>query len=141
VERFNGMFAVAIWDRATRRLHLVRDRLGVKPLYYGLAGGTFLYGSELKAIRQHPDFSAGIDRGALDLYFRYMYVPAPLSIYEGISKLSPGAILTFDSATREVKRSVYWSARAAAMLGKANRFTGSEEEAACEVETLLRDAI
>src|SRR5580765_7919093 len=73
VKRFNGMFAVALWDRRRRRLHLIRDRMGVKPLYYGFAGSTFLYGSELKALRQHPDFAARIDRGALHLYLRFMY--------------------------------------------------------------------
>src|SRR5438045_3529572 len=83
VQRFNGMFAIAVWDRSARKLLLIRDRLGVKPLYYGFAGDAFLFGSELKALRQHPDFGARIDRDALALYFRYMYVPAPCSIYEG----------------------------------------------------------
>src|SRR5262245_43955089 len=71
VPRFNGMFAIAIWDRDLRRLYLVRDRAGVKPLYYGFAGRTFLYGSELKALRQHPHFRGTIDRGALQLYVRF----------------------------------------------------------------------
>ena len=141
VHRFNGMFAIAVWDRRARKLLLIRDRLGVKPIYYGFAAGTFLFGSELKALRRHPDFAARIDRGALELYLRYMYVPAPCSIYEGISKLLPGAILTFDPATRQTKTSEYWSPRAAAMSGMDHRFAGSEEEASHALEALLRDAI
>jgi asparagine synthase (glutamine-hydrolysing) len=141
VPRFNGMFAIAVWDRDLRRLHLVRDRLGVKPLYYGFAGRTFLYGSELKALRQHPEFSAPIDRAALDLYLRFTYVPAPYTIYEGISKLMPGTILSLDPESNAVETTVYWSVRGAATAGIARRFDGSEEEAADAVEALARDAI
>jgi asparagine synthase (glutamine-hydrolysing) len=141
VRRFNGMFAIALWDRKLRRLFLMRDRMGVKPLYYGFAGRTFFYGSELKALRRHPDFDATIDRGALGLYFRFLYVPAPYSIYEGIRKLMPGTILTFDPATREVETATYWSAADAAARGMTNRFQGSEEEASREAEALLRDAV
>lgn len=141
LQRFIGMFAIAIWDRATRRLLLVRDRMGVKPLYYGLLGNTFLYASELKALRRHSRFAGTIDRGAVQLYLRYMYVPAPLSIYEGIFKLMPGTMLTFDPATRAIATTTYWSVRDAATRGAANRFRGSEEEASQELETLLRDAV
>jgi len=141
VRRFNGMFAIAVWDAEERRLQLARDRMGVKPLYYGFAGDAFVYGSELKALRRHPGFDAAIDRGAVRLYLRFMYVPAPFSIYEGISKLMPGTILTFDPATRETRTAAYWSAREAALYGAAHRFAGSEEEAAGELEALLRDSI
>jgi len=138
VKRFNGMFAIAVWDRETRRLHLIRDRMGVKPLYYGFAGKSFVYGSELKALRQHPDFDGRIDRDALALYLRFLYVPAPLSIYEGIYKQTPGTIVTFDPATRETRTTVYWSAKDAAVQ---RRFSGSEEDAARQLETLLRDSV
>lgn len=141
LRRFNGMFAIALWDRKLRRLFLMRDRMGVKPLYYGFAGRTFLYGSELKALRRHPDFDATIDRGALGLYFRFLYVPAPYSIYEGIRKLMPGTILTFDPATRNVETTTYWLASDAAARGMDNRFQGPEEEASREVEALIRDAV
>jgi asparagine synthase (glutamine-hydrolysing) len=141
VKRFNGMFAIALWDRERRRLHLMRDRMGVKPMYYGFGGRTFFYGSELKALRQHPDFAGTIDRGALNLYLRFMYVPAPYSIYEGIRKLMPGTILTFDPATRQTETTVYWSAREAALRGTTHRFQGSEDDAANELETLLRDSV
>ena len=141
VKRFNGMFAIAVWDREARRLYLVRDRMGVKPLYYGFAGSAFVYASELKAIRRHPAFDPRIDRGAVSLYLRFLYIPAPFSIYEGIAKVMPGTIVTYDPATRRVETTVYWSARDAAMRGAAERFDGSEDDAAREVETLLRDAI
>ncbi|HEV7763868.1 MAG TPA: asparagine synthase (glutamine-hydrolyzing) [Thermoanaerobaculia bacterium] len=141
LQRFIGMFAIAIWDRDTQRLLLIRDRMGVKPLYYGLVGNAFLYASELKALRRHPRFEGKIDRGAVQLYLRYMYVPAPLSIYEGIFKLMPGTMLTFDPATRAIATTTYWSVRDAATRGAANRFRGSEEEASQELETLLRDAV
>ena len=92
--RCNGMFALALWDRREQTLSFARDRLGEKPLYYGWVGKTLLFGSELKALRAHPRFSAGIDRGALTLYFRHNCVPAPYSIFEGIRKLPPGTTLT-----------------------------------------------
>jgi len=141
VRRFNGMFAIAVWDREARRLHLVRDRMGVKPLYYGFAGGAFVYGSELKALRRHPGFDARIDERAVQLFLRFMYVPAPHTIYEGISKLMPGTMLTFDAATRATTTTVYWSAREAATRGASNRFQGSEEEASQQLESLLLDAV
>ncbi|HEV2720209.1 MAG TPA: asparagine synthase (glutamine-hydrolyzing) [Thermoanaerobaculia bacterium] len=141
VKRFNGMFAIAVWDAEERRLYLARDRMGVKPLYYGFAGDAFVYGSELKALQRYPGFDARIDRGAVRLYLRFMYVPAPFSIYEGIFKLMPGTILTFDPATRVVRTTAYWSVRDAALYGAAHRFAGSEEEASRELEALLRDSI
>ncbi len=141
VKRFNGMFAIAVWDRESRRLHLVRDRMGVKPLYYGTARNTFLYGSELKAFEQHPDFDRRIDRNVLPLYLRFLYVPAPFSIYEGIYKLMPGTILTYDPAKRATSTTTYWSARDAATDGAQHPFQGSEDDAANELETLLRDSV
>ena len=87
LSRINGMFAFAAWDRETRTLHLSRDRMGEKPLYYGRHGDTFFFASELKALRLHPAFRAEVDREALALYLRFGYVPSPLSIYRGIFKL------------------------------------------------------
>src|SRR5438034_4107857 len=96
LQRFIGMFAFALWDRRERRLFLVRDRLGVKPLYYGFSGGAFLFGSELKALRAHPSCSAEIDRSAIVEFLRYGYIAAPRSIYVGIRKLEPGSVLEVD---------------------------------------------
>ena len=82
LKKFNGMFAFALWDRQEKTLYLSRDRAGEKPLYYGWAGNTLLFCSELKALHQHPDFRGEIDRGALAVYLRHNYVPAPHSIYK-----------------------------------------------------------
>ena len=94
LRRTVGMFALGLWDREQRRLHLARDRLGEKPLYYGWCQGVFLFASELKALRAYPGFDNPIDRGALAAYLRFVYVPEPWSIYRGIYKLEPGCRLT-----------------------------------------------
>ncbi len=93
LRRAAGMFALALWDRSARRLFLARDRMGEKPLYWGWAGGDLVFGSELKALRIHPDFPTGICPEALTHYLRFAYVPAPWSIHPGIFKLEPGTIL------------------------------------------------
>ncbi len=89
-----GMFAIALWDRESRQLTLARDRFGEKPLYYGWAGDAFVFGSELKALKAYPGFAAPVCRQALSQYLRFLYVPAPRSIYQGIYKLEPGCLLT-----------------------------------------------
>lgn len=89
----NGMFALALWDQKNRCLSLARDRIGEKPLYWGWAGNDFIFGSELKALQAHPKCPKNICRKALIQYLRFMYVPAPRSIYPGIYKLEPGTIL------------------------------------------------
>ena len=94
VQRLVGMFSFALWDKQQRKLHLVRDRLGIKPLYYGRSGDDFVFASELKAIQQHPGFAGEIDGGALALYMRHSYVPSPHCIFQGLHKLQPGHILT-----------------------------------------------
>src|SRR5437899_5327137 len=98
LEKFNGMFAFALWDAQNRQLHLARDRAGEKPLYYGLLRRALVFGSEVKALRAHPYFDAGIDRGSLALYLRHSYIPAPHTIYKGIYKLPAGAVLTLPVA-------------------------------------------
>src|SRR5438445_8056817 len=126
VQRFVGMFALAVWDQRDRAFHLVRDRLGIKPLYYGWAGKTFLFASELKALRAHPDFAAEINRDAIALQMRYSYIPQPYSIYRGIYKLRPGTILTLKAVSAPGSGPgspvSSWSARAALALGAADRF-------------------
>ncbi len=142
VERFNGMFAFAVWDRGEHRLHLARDRFGEKPLYYGWMGKTFLFASELKAMLAHPDFEANIDRDVLALYFRHGYIPAPYSIYRSISKVLPGTIVTVDPESSSPSTSIpYWSVRTVAEQGSANPFTGTETEAIAHLDHLLSDAV
>jgi asparagine synthase (glutamine-hydrolysing) len=101
LSRLVGMFAIAVWDVQVKKLYLIRDRFGEKPLYYGWANGIFLFGSELKAIRSYKHFNNEIDRNALSLYMQYMYVPSPYSIFENIYKLDPGCILEVDSSGTE----------------------------------------
>ncbi|MBD2538445.1 asparagine synthetase B, partial [Coleofasciculus sp. FACHB-SPT36] len=84
IQQFNGMFAFALWDCQERVLHLCRDRLGEKPLYYGWMGKTLLFGSELKALKAYPHFQSEINRDALALFLRHNYIPTPYSIYQGI---------------------------------------------------------
>ena len=140
--QFNGMFAFALWDREERALHLGRDRLGEKPLYYGWVGKTFLFGSELKALKAHHHFRAEINRDALALYMGYSYIPTPYTIYQGIYKLPPASVLTLRSSSpEEAKLERYWSAQLVAESGLANPFTGSETEAIAHLDALLGDAV
>lgn len=141
VERAIGMFAFAVWDKANRTLTVGRDRLGEKPLYYGWQGDTFLFGSELKALKAHPAFRAGIDRNALALMMRHNAIPAPYSIYQGISKLLPGALLTVSLQNRDAQPQRYWDARKVVASGLAQPFTGSPDDAVEELDRLLRDAV
>ena len=143
VKKFTGMFAFALWDRHERILHLVRDRLGIKPLYYGWAGKVFLFGSELKAIRRHPHFAADINRDAIALQMRYNYVPQPYSIYQKIAKLPPGCVLALkcDGLPRETPPAPYWSATEATERGAADPFRGSQQEACEQLDALLRDSV
>lgn len=94
LKRAVGMFALALWDKQTRTLNLVRDRFGEKPLYYGWVAGAFVFASELKALRAYPGFANGVSREALASYMRFAYVPAPHSIYRDIYKLEPGCMVT-----------------------------------------------
>lgn len=143
VRRFNGMFAFALWDGRERTLSLVRDRLGVKPLYLGRMGpdgrGGLAFGSELKALRAHPDFDAGLDRDALALYFRHNYIPAPHSIYRRARKILPGEIVTLGPAGET--RTRYWDADQVWRQGFSEPLAGTECELADELELLLADAV
>ena len=140
-----GMFAFALWDRRDRTLQLVRDRFGEKPLYYGWAGRDFVFASELKAIRAHPDFDANIDRRALHAFAARTNVPAPLSIYRKLFKLEPGCILTlnnltpFDQPPAALIRH-YWSYDEVVRAGLADPFD-TEAEALTALEAALNIAI
>lgn len=141
IQHFNGMFAFGLWDRRERVLHLGRDRLGEKPLYYGWMGQTFLFGSELKALKVHPNFQAEINRDALALFLRHNNVPAPYSIYTGIYKLPPATVLTWNGTDARPTPVPYWSAKEAAELGITEPFTGTEQEVLEQLEALLQDAV
>lgn len=141
IERTVGMFAFAVWDRETRTLTLGRDRIGEKPLYYGWQGNTFLFGSELKALKVHPSFEPEINRGAVSLLLRHNCIPAPYSVYQGIHKLMPGCILQVSRARPDPKVIVYWSAVTVAHEGASKPFTGSADEAVDELERLAKEAV
>lgn len=141
LEELAGMFAFAVWDRKDRCLTLARDRMGEKPLYYGRTGTSLLFASELKAFRAFPGFSPSINRDALALLMRHNYIPAPWSIYEGVSKVLPGTSLTLASPDSPAAPGAYWSAREAARAGIAHPFPGDESEAADELERLLKSAV
>ena len=137
VDRFIGMFAFALYDRQTRTLSLVRDRLGVKPLYWAVFNGTLLFGSTLRALMAHPAFDRQIDPEAADALLRLSYIPAPATIFRGVFKLPPATILTA-RAGEEPSLARYWAldaiiAREAAAINPA--------EAADRLDHLLRDAI
>ncbi len=143
VRRFAGMFAFAVYDRETRHLHLVRDRLGEKPLYYGWGGQTLLFGSELKALGRHPDWRGEIDRGALALFLRHGYVPAPYSIYKGIRKVPPASIVSFPTGRPGTPPTTvpYWSPRDIATAGTTNPANETDEDLTDELDRLLRRTI
>ena len=142
-----GMFALAVWDRQRKTLTLARDRVGEKPLYYGLQNGVFIFGSELRALKAHPAFSGKIDRDSLCLFLRHNYIPAPNSIYSGIKKVPPGSFIEFFVSDREMTRqelpepTIYWSAHSVIEEGRSNPFMGDEIEAANSLECLLKQAV
>ena len=140
VKRLIGMFAIALWDRRERTLTLIRDRLGIKPLYWRLEGGRLLFGSELKALRADASWRPEVDQEAVSSYLRHNYVPAPRTIYQGVRKLEPGRILTF-RAGAEPEENQYWDARAVARAGMAAPFALSDRELTDQLEALLKDAV
>jgi asparagine synthase (glutamine-hydrolysing) len=142
VRRFIGMFAIAVWDAQRRELSLIRDRLGIKPLFVYHTAGFVSFGSELKALHAGPEFDRTLEQTALTSYLRYLYVPAPLSIFKHVQKLLPGHILTIADSGAPLPASVpFWSARDAAHDGLKAQFTGGDSEAVEEFEGLLSDAV
>ncbi len=142
LERSIGMFALALWDKQTEQLHLARDRVGKKPLYYGWSQGTFLFASELKAIQAHESFQGDVDTEALGLFLRFGFVPSPWCIYRGFKKLLPGSILTLKNPQdRSATPRRYWDAVDVVNRAKQNPFAGSERHATDELERRLKDAV
>jgi asparagine synthase (glutamine-hydrolysing) len=140
VERLIGMFAFALWDRRTRTLSLVRDRLGIKPLYWGRQNGRLVFASELKAFEVLPGWQPELDRDALAAYLRLSYVPTPHSIYRGLYKLKPGHIATIGADGQSAIAS-FWSLDDAAARGRANPLDCGDAEACDRLEALLGDAV
>jgi asparagine synthase (glutamine-hydrolysing) len=141
VKRCIGMFAIAVWDQQTRELSLIRDRLGIKPLYLYHTADMVLFGSELKALRAHEAFRSELDPAALEMFLKYLYIPAPATIYQRVRKLTPGHIVTVSLPNCEVRSEPYWSLHDAYVQGKRNPFDGSEREGTDALEELLLDAV
>ncbi len=141
--KLRGMFALAVWDALDRTLSLARDRFGEKPLYVGWARGgrLLLFGSELKALRAHPDFTPAIDRAALLRFIRHGYVPSPRSIYQGIAKIPPGTWVRVSAADRDTTPRPYYSFRAVAEAGLADPLAVGLDEAAALLEAELDRAV
>jgi len=143
VRRLAGMFAFALVDLQARELHLVRDRIGEKPLYHGWSNGSLLFGSELKALSRHPAWSGEIDRNALALYLRHNYVPSPYSIYRDIRKVRPGTIVTYrmSEGNREPEETSYWSAREHLLEARGDPVVATEQELVRDLDGLLGDVV
>jgi asparagine synthase (glutamine-hydrolysing) len=143
LQRFNGMFAFAIWDAQNARLTLCRDRFGEKPLFYGWIGSDLVFASELKAIMSHPRWAGTVDRSSLTAFMRYSYVPAPRTIWDGIRKLNPGSSVAFSCEVEPgnlPQPEAYWSMRQRVMVGQSDRVSDFTEGTA-ELERLLSQAV
>jgi len=138
-QKFNGMFAFAVWDTHQRILYLARDRFGEKPLYYQLSPGGLLFASELKALRPHPLFDTTLDPTAVAEYFRRSFIPAPLSIFRATRKLPAGSLLVVRGMPGRLTGQLipYWSAEETAITAEQQRFAGTYDEAAAELEKML----
>jgi asparagine synthase (glutamine-hydrolysing) len=151
LRRSVGMFAFALWDRQERQLVLARDRLGIKPLYYGVHGGALAFGSELKALTAASFFQKEMDPGVLPLYLRYNYIPEPYTIWRNTFKLEPGTYLRVHAERwsgaeiREgasgIEKKIYWSAREIALRGTREPLDVGEREAVDLLEAQLKTAV
>ncbi len=141
IERAIGMFAFALWDRATRTLYLVRDRLGIKPLYYAATAERVLFASELKAFRAAPGWQPTIDDDGVAGFLRHAYIGQPRTIYREASKLPPGHILTLRQGTAAVPK-CFWDLRGIAIAGQARNDPAPDaNEAVEQLDALLRDSV
>jgi len=139
LQRANGLFAFAVFDRKTRTLHLARDRLGIKPLYWTRQNGAFAFASELKALRTLKDFEFVIDPAAVGAYLRHACVPAPATIYRNVAKLLPGQRLAV-TAQGSTAHS-YWDLTAVASAGQAELDLRPDAEVVDELAALLADSV
>ena len=141
VQRFVGMFAFAVWDRQRGELHLIRDRLGIKPMYWGRNAGALLFASELTPFKRFPGFSADVDREALSAYLRYNCVPGAMCILEGFHKLEPGTIATFRTLEDEPRVRAYWDPAVVLAEKAARPIDAGVEETTQMLHEALRRAV
>jgi len=135
LERFRGMFALALWDRSERVLHLVRDRVGIKPVYYYWDGRTFAFASECRAFQALDRFERRLDVTALYDYFTYQYIPPPKTIFRNVRKLEAGTMLTFEPDERRIRTARYWT------LPDVGTGTVEPDEAIDRADAMVREAI
>lgn len=139
-----GMFAIALYDKKEQLLYLLRDRIGEKPLYYGLVGESFAFASDIGCLTVMDGFDNPVNTQVLGLYFTHGYIPAPYSVYRNVFKLEAGTIARIKlpfKGLHEIQTEAYWSVKEAAKKGQSNLFTGTRKEAADELERLLKEAI
>ena len=141
IEKFIGMFAFALFDKQEQKIFLVRDRLGIKPLYYSIFPQKIIFGSELKPIKLYPGFEKQINRDVLALFLRHNYIPAPYSIYKNTYKLTPGSILEICLKSFDIKENTFWSAKDQALKGQNKPYQLDESNAVKDLESLLLHAV
>ena len=143
LSKFHGMFAFALWDTKQNLLTLVRDRMGEKPLYYGWHKDKFMFASELKAFKSHPEWSLSVDRNALSELLRYNYIPSPLTIYSGMKKLEPGSLITFNLNNNYLENSPekWFNYSSIVNDPDAKYFSGSFDDATNSLDMLLNKTI
>ena len=140
ISKFNGMFAFALWDKHKKCLYLARDRVGIKPLYWGRIGDLFLFASELKALRAYAGWKPEIDRNAIASYLRHNYIPTPQTIYKGIKKLEPGCILSV-KYREEPQTESYWDMETVIKNASSYSYNREEKDTIDSTEELLIDAV
>jgi asparagine synthase (glutamine-hydrolysing) len=140
VPRLNGIFAFALWDRHTRVLTLARDHVGVKPLYWAQFDNRILFGSELKAIRVFPYWTPELDRDAIAAFHQFSYISPPNTVYKGVHKLRPGAVLTW-RAGEQAQEELYWDICSIAATGEADQLRIGDAEAIAELDRLLERSV
>jgi len=136
-----GMFAFAVYEKATGRVYIARDRMGEKPLYYGKAAGHLVFASDIGSIEKLKGFDNSVNASVLASYFKGGYISAPYTIYKDIYKLEPGCYLTALPDSQEWTVTTYWNIREVALKGQANPFEGSFEEASAELEKLIKNSV
>ncbi|MBV7298639.1 asparagine synthase (glutamine-hydrolyzing) [Enterovibrio paralichthyis] len=138
LERIVGMYAFAICDNERQTVSLARDRIGEKPLYWGIQNGTFLFGSELKALKAHPSFVGEIDKGSVSLLMQHGYIPGRRSIYQDIERLTPGTYMTLTVSSGEIEHAQYWSIE---QIASKPQLEGSESEHIAALEAQLKTTV
>ncbi|MBS8273466.1 asparagine synthase (glutamine-hydrolyzing) [Thalassospira tepidiphila] len=140
-KKTNGMFACAVWDCKEAKLSLVRDRLGIKPLYWCSQNGRVFFASELKALYANPEWKGEIDLGTLASYLRHSYIQGPGSIHKGVNKLRPGSIVTIEPSSGKTESQFFWEMCEVVQSGYQNPFEGNEKDVVDELEALLSDSV